>query len=85
VWYSFVVEGVAKPPERSGGFALLGLQLEHGVLAKEVQFLEFYFEILDGSGRDAYVVRVAMVVVGDDCGCRFVGLVCGFVFSVADC
>jgi len=59
--------------------------LESGVLAKEVWFFELYFEILDGSGRDAYVVRVAMVVICDDCGGRFVGLVCGFVAPAAYC
>ena len=80
-----MVEGVAKPPERSSGFAFGDLELEPGVLVEEVKFFELYFEVLDGSDRDAHVVRVAMVVVGDDCGGRFVGLVCGFIASAADC
>ena len=58
--------------------------LEPGELAEEVKFFELNFEVLDRPGRDANVICVAMVVVGDDCGGRFVGLVCGFIASAAD-
>jgi hypothetical protein len=57
--------------------------LEPGVLAEEVQFFELYFEVLDGSGCDAHLIRVAMIVAGDSSGGRFVGLVCGFIASAA--
>ena len=80
-----MVEGVAKPPKQSGDFAFGGLELEPGVLTEEVQFSELYFEVKDGPGRDAHVIIIAMVVVGVDCGCRFVGLVCGFIASDAYC
>ena len=58
--------------------------MEPGVLAEEVQFFELDFEVLDSPGRDARVIRVAMVVVGDDCGGGFVELICGFISSTAD-
>ena len=41
-------------------------------MAKEVEFFEFDFEVLYGSGCDADVIGVAMVVVGDDCRGGFV-------------
>ncbi len=53
-------------------------------MAEEVQFFELDFEVLDSPGRDARVIRVAMVVVGDDCGGGFVELICGFISSTAD-
>ena len=70
-------------PERSGGFTFGGLKLEPGVLTKEVQVFELNFEVLDRSGRDANVVCVTMIVVGDDCGGRFLGLVCVYITSTA--
>ena len=33
---------------------------------------------------DANVICIAVVVGGDECGGRFVGLVCGFISSAAD-
>ena len=57
--------------------------MDPGVLAKEVQFFELDFEVLNSPGCDAHVIYVAMVVIGDDCGGRFVGLVCGFITSAA--
>ena len=47
-------------------------------------FFELDFEVLDSPGRDTHVIRVAMVVVGEDCGGGFVGLICGFISSAAD-
>ena len=52
-------------------------------MVEEVQFFELNFEVLDRPGRDAHVICVAMVVVGDDCGGRVVGLICGFIISAA--
>ncbi len=46
-----------------------------GVLAKEVQFRELYFEVLDGSGSNAIVICISMVIVGDDSEGWLVGLV----------
>jgi hypothetical protein len=63
-----MVEGVAMCPECSGGFTLRCLKLKFGVLAEEVQFLEMYFEVLDGSGSNANVICIAMVIVCDDSG-----------------
>ena len=57
--------------------------MEPGVLADDVQFFELDFEVLDSLGRDAHVIFVAIVVVGDDCGGRFLGLVCGFITSAS--
>ena len=53
-------------------------------MADEVQFFELDFDVLDSPGRDAHVIRVAMVVVSDDCGGGFVGLICGFISFAAD-
>ena len=52
-------------------------------MAEEVQFFEFNFEVLDSPGRDAHVICVAMVVVGEACGGRLMGLLCGFISSAA--
>ncbi len=71
-------------PEPTGRFTFGGLELEPGVLAEEVKFFELYFEVLDRPGSDAHVICVAMVVAADDCGGRFVELVCGFISSAAD-
>ena len=79
-----MVKEVALGPERSGGFTLECLELESGVLAKEVQFFYLYFEVLDRPESDAHVIFIAMVIVGDDCGVWFVGLVCGSISSAAD-
>ena len=49
-----------------------------------MQFFELDFEVLDIPGSDDDVICVAMVVVGDDRGGRFVGLVCGFISSAVD-
>ena len=73
-------------PERSGGFTFGGLKLDPGVLAEEVHFFKFNFEVLDRPGRDAHVICVIMIVVGDDCGGRFVmRLVYSFITSAAYC
>ena len=60
------------------------LELKSGVFAEEVEFFDLDFEVLHSSDCDAYVIGVAMVVVGDDCRSGFVGLVCGFISSAAD-
>ena len=49
-----------------------------------MQFFELDFEVLVSPGRDDHVIRVAMVVVGDDCGSGFVELIYGFISSAAD-
>ena len=46
-----------------------------------MQFLKLNFEVLDRPGRDAHVFCVTMIIVGDDCGGRFVRLVCGFIIT----
>ena len=48
--------------------------MEPRVLAEEVKLFELDLGVLDRPSRDAHVICVAMVVVGDDCGGRFVGL-----------
>jgi len=48
-----------------------------------VEFFELNFEVFDRSGRDANVVCVIKIVVGDDCGGQFVRLVWGFITSAA--
>ena len=53
-------------------------------MAKEAEFFELDFEVLDRPDRDVHVFSIAMVVVDDDCGGRFVGLVCGFITSAVD-
>ena len=53
-------------------------------MAEEVQFFELDFEVLDRAGSDAHVICIAMVILCDDCGGRFVGLVCGFISSDVD-
>jgi hypothetical protein len=42
------------------------------------------FGVLYSSGRDAHVIGVTMVAVGDDCGGGFVGSVCGCLSLAAD-
>ncbi len=39
---------------------------------------------MDRLGSDVDVSCIALAVIGDDCGGRFVGLVCGFISSIAD-
>jgi hypothetical protein len=42
--------------------------LKSNVLAEEVQFLELYFEVLGGSGSNANVICICMVIVGENSG-----------------
>ena len=49
-----------------------------------MEFFELYFEVLYSAGRNAHVIGAAVIVVGDDCGGGFVGLVCRFIASASD-
>ena len=56
-------------------FAFCCFQLEAGKIAKEVQFLKLYFEVLYCAGCNANVVCVAVVIVCNDNGCVLMELV----------